>query len=88
MAASLRRLIIAGAALDVYDEEPLYEGHPLAKLENVVLTGDRVPDYTDDSLTQNGRAGYPLEFVEKRVEEHLASKFESRHHVANWNRHP
>ncbi|WP_087719218.1 phosphoenolpyruvate carboxykinase [Salinicola salarius] len=43
-------------------------------LENVVLTEDRVPDYADDSLTQNGRAGYPLEFVEKRVEENRAGE--------------
>jgi D-3-phosphoglycerate dehydrogenase len=29
---------IAGAALDVYDEEPLPDDHPLRKLDNVVLT--------------------------------------------------
>jgi phosphoglycerate dehydrogenase-like enzyme len=29
---------IAGAALDVYDEEPLRDDHPLRKLDNVVLT--------------------------------------------------
>jgi phosphoglycerate dehydrogenase-like enzyme len=29
---------IAGAALDVYDEEPLRDEHPLRKLDNVVLT--------------------------------------------------
>src|SRR5258708_27778950 len=29
---------IAGAALDVYDQEPLPTDHPLRRLENVVLT--------------------------------------------------
>ncbi|HUB97433.1 MAG TPA: D-2-hydroxyacid dehydrogenase family protein [Stellaceae bacterium] len=35
---ALRRGAIAGAALDVYDEEPLPADHPLRTLENVVLT--------------------------------------------------
>jgi phosphoglycerate dehydrogenase-like enzyme len=35
---ALRSGRIGGAALDVYDEEPVPEGHPLAGLDNVVLT--------------------------------------------------
>jgi phosphoglycerate dehydrogenase-like enzyme len=35
---ALRRGVIAGAGLDVFDEEPLPTDHPLRQLENAVLT--------------------------------------------------
>jgi phosphoglycerate dehydrogenase-like enzyme len=35
---ALRHSVIAGAGLDVFDEEPLPVEHPLRRLENVVLT--------------------------------------------------
>jgi len=38
MIHALRHSVIAGAALDVFDEEPLPADHPLRRLENVVLT--------------------------------------------------
>jgi phosphoglycerate dehydrogenase-like enzyme len=38
LVAALREGRIAGAALDVYDREPLPAGHPLATLPNVLLT--------------------------------------------------
>jgi phosphoglycerate dehydrogenase-like enzyme len=36
--AALESRKIAGAALDVYDQEPLPADHPLRRLDNVVLT--------------------------------------------------
>ncbi|AWB09828.1 phosphoenolpyruvate carboxykinase (ATP) [Thermodesulfobium acidiphilum] len=32
-------------------------------LENVILTKDRTPDYTDSSITENTRAAYPMKAV-------------------------
>jgi phosphoglycerate dehydrogenase-like enzyme len=37
LVAALTARSIAGAGLDVFDEEPLPAGHPLTKLDNVVL---------------------------------------------------
>ena len=37
LVAALREKRIAGAGLDVFDQEPLPSGHPLTKLDNVVL---------------------------------------------------
>ncbi|MEM1110903.1 MAG: phosphoenolpyruvate carboxykinase [Pseudomonadota bacterium] len=45
-----------------------------AIIENVVLDSDRQADYTDTSLTENGRCCYPLEHVEKRTEENAAGE--------------
>lgn len=33
-------------------------------LENVVLDADGNPDYSDDSLTPNGRASYPMHYID------------------------
>lgn len=44
---------IKGAALDVFDQEPLPEGHPFYKLENVLLSphcADHTPDWLDNAM--------------------------------------
>ena len=38
MVAALAEGRIAGAGLDVFDQEPLPAGHPLTRLPNVILT--------------------------------------------------
>jgi phosphoglycerate dehydrogenase-like enzyme len=38
----LRERKIAGAGLDVFREEPMPAGHPLSKLDNVILTAHRI----------------------------------------------
>lgn len=38
-------------------------------LENVVLTADRSPDYKDDTLTENTRAAYPVDYIPGAVKE-------------------
>jgi phosphoglycerate dehydrogenase-like enzyme len=68
---------IKGAALDVFDTEPLPEGHPFYKLENVLLSphcADHTPDWMDQAmrffLTQfeRFRNGEPLRnVVEKKL---------------------
>jgi phosphoglycerate dehydrogenase-like enzyme len=44
---------IKGAALDVFDHEPLPEGHPFYELENVLLSphcADNTPDWLDQAM--------------------------------------
>jgi len=44
---------LKGAALDVFDEEPLPPGHPFYKLENVLLSphsADHTPDWLDNAM--------------------------------------
>lgn len=43
-------------------------------MENVVLDEQGVPDFTDNSLTENTRCCYPRQFIDNRVEENRASE--------------
>jgi phosphoglycerate dehydrogenase-like enzyme len=68
---------IKGAALDVFDQEPLPEGHPFYKLENVLLSphcADHTPDWLDNAMRffieqfRRFRKGEPLlNVVDKKL---------------------
>jgi D-3-phosphoglycerate dehydrogenase / 2-oxoglutarate reductase len=67
---ALERGDIAGAALDVHDEEPLPRGHPLLGLDNVTLTphlasstrecGEKSPRLLAEDLRRFFEGGEPL----------------------------
>ena len=66
---------IRGAALDVFDQEPLPQGHPFYSLENVLLSphcADHTPDWLDNAmrfflaqLARFGRGETLLNIVDK-----------------------
>jgi phosphoglycerate dehydrogenase-like enzyme len=68
---------IKGAALDVFDQEPLPAGHPFYKLENVLLSphcADHTPDWLDRAMRlfieqfKRFRDGQPLlHVVDKKL---------------------
>jgi phosphoglycerate dehydrogenase-like enzyme len=64
---TLRARRIAGAALDVYDQEPLPADHPLRTLDNVVLT-----PHLGYVLAENYRLVYPQ--AVEAVREFMAGK--------------
>ena len=45
---------------------------PGSILENVILNADGTPDFDNDSLTQNTRGSYPIEFIENRTPDSMA----------------
>lgn len=54
LADALRDGVIAGAALDVHDREPLGPNHPLLALENVTLT-PHLASSTKDCMEKSPR---------------------------------
>jgi phosphoglycerate dehydrogenase-like enzyme len=53
MIKALSENTIKGAALDVFDEEPLPKGHPFYEMENVLLCphcADHTPDWLDNAM--------------------------------------
>ena len=53
MIKALSQRRIRGAALDVFDQEPLPQGHPFYALENILLSphcADHTPDWLDNAM--------------------------------------
>ncbi len=77
LVAALEAGRIRGAALDVFEKEPLPEGHPLYRLDNVLLSphcADHVPGWLEDAMRlflenlERFRRGRPLlNVVDKRA---------------------
>ena len=77
MIKALSEQKIKGAALDVFDEEPLPKGHPFYTLENVLLSphcADHTPDWLDNAMRffiaqfERFRRGEPLlNVVDKKL---------------------
>jgi phosphoglycerate dehydrogenase-like enzyme len=72
LVAALQQGRIRGAALDVFEKEPLPEGHPFYQMKNVLLSphsADHTPDWRDRALKcfienlKRFLAGQPLENI-------------------------
>ena len=72
LVAALERRLIRGAALDVFESEPLPAGHPFWRLPNVLLSphcADHVPGWVDEAMhvflrqLARFRRGEPLQHV-------------------------
>lgn len=74
LAAALRDRRIAGAALDVFEQEPLPAGHPLCGLDNALLT-PHTAGSTDEALRAAAEqcAGQIIEVLAARRPAHLVN---------------
>jgi D-3-phosphoglycerate dehydrogenase / 2-oxoglutarate reductase len=74
LARALAQKWIAGAALDVYSEQPLRSDHPLLALENVLLTPHAASLTRESSATMSiGTARQVVQLLEGRRPDHLVN---------------
>ena len=66
---ALQNHVIAGAALDVFAEEPLPDGHPFYSMDNVIMTPHMAGFHV-------GYAADALPVVEENIRRYLAGDFE------------
>jgi D-3-phosphoglycerate dehydrogenase len=75
LTAALRERLIAGAGLDVFEEEPIAASDPLLTLDNVIVTPHALC-WTDECFSGIGRAavGSILEVAGGRVPKHVVNR--------------
>jgi D-2-hydroxyacid dehydrogenase (NADP+) len=71
---ALKQKKIAGAALDVFEQEPLKQGNPLWDLDNVIIT-------CHQSATHDGSARTNLPIISENIRHFLAGDFSSMKNV-------
>ena len=83
LTAALQSGRIAGAALDVFEQEPVDPADPLLKLDNVVLAPHALC-WTDECFLGNGRSACQsmIDVAAGRVPEHVVNRAALEH--ARW----
>ena len=71
---ALKQKKIAGAALDVFEQEPLKQDNPLWDLDNVIIT-------CHQSATHDGSARTNLPIISENIRHFLAGDFSSMKNV-------
>jgi len=75
LTAALQAKQIAGAGLDVFEEEPLPPDHPLTRLDNVILAPHALA-WTDDLYRGNGVGACEnvLSVLQGKVPKHVVNR--------------
>jgi D-3-phosphoglycerate dehydrogenase len=87
LTAALQRRSIAGAGLDVFEQEPVDPADPLLKLDNVVLSPHALC-WTDECFLGNGRSACQsiVDVAQGRVPRHVVNPDALNHHQLQYLR--